>query len=354
MNPFVERLRRSATGFYDVVTIYLGDRLGYYRALAAVVSMTSTELSERTATAERYAREWLEQQAASGILEVARPSADPLARRYRLPPGHVEVLLDRNSLDYLAPMPRSLARDVRYLPAVLEAFRTGAGLEGESYAESDLDELAEDNRPAFLVRLGREWLPAVPAVHERLLAEPPARIADIGCGTGWSAIAMAQAYPAARIDGFDLDETRIAMARRNAADAGVTDRVRFEVRDAAHVADGGSYDLVTAFETVHDMSRPVDVLRAVRVALGADGAMLIADERVAETFTAPAGEIEQLLYGASVLSCLPGGMTGPDPAGTGAVMRPATLRRYAEEAGFRGFEILPIDYELWRFYLLRP
>lgn len=354
MNPFVERLSRSAAGFFDVVTIYLGDRLGYYRALADVGSMTSVELSERTGTAERYAREWLEQQATTGILEVTRRSADPLAQRYRLPAAHATVLLDRDSLDYLAPMPRSLARAVRFLPAVLEAFRTGAGLEGEPYTEADLDELAEDNRPAFLIRLGREWLPAIPGVHARLGAEPPAHVADIGCGTGWSAIAMAQAYPKARIDGFDLDETRIARALRNAADAGLSGRVRFEARDAARLPDGGPYDLVTAFETIHDMARPVDVLRAVRGALRDDGAMLIADERVADTFTAPAAEIEQLVYGWSVLSCLPEGMVGPDPAGTGAVMRPATLRRYAEEAGFRGFEILPIDYELWRFYLLRP
>lgn len=353
MNPFVERLSRSFAGFFDVVTIHLGDRLGLYRALADGGPLSSPELAARTGTFERYVREWLEQQAASGILEVEDVTADPPARRYGLPPDHAEVLLDRDSLDYLAPAPRSLVRAVRGLPALLEAFRTGEGLPDIPYEASDLDGLAEDNRAIFLAQLGG-WLAAIPDVHARLLAEPPARVADIGCGSGWSSIAIARACPEVLVQGFDLDETRIAAARTNAADAGLAGRVGFETRDAAHLAAGGPYELATAFETVHDMARPVEVLRGVRAALRPEGAMLIADELVAETFTVPASEVEQLVYGWSVLSCLPSAMVGPAPAGTGAVLRPGTLRGYALEAGFREMEVLPIEHPFWRFYLLRP
>jgi 2-polyprenyl-3-methyl-5-hydroxy-6-metoxy-1,4-benzoquinol methylase len=149
----------------------------------------------------------------------------------------------------------------------------------------------------FLYQLGREWLPAVPDVDRRLRADPPAKVADIGCGTGWSSIAIAKAYPKARVDGFDLDEPSIATARENAANAGISDRLTFDARDAASGGDAGTYDLVTAFETIHDMSDPVAALRAMRGLVAPGGAVLVADERVAEAFAAPGDELERFMYG---------------------------------------------------------
>jgi 2-polyprenyl-3-methyl-5-hydroxy-6-metoxy-1,4-benzoquinol methylase len=188
-------------------------------------------------------------------------------------------------------------------------------------------------------------------VHDAL-RRPGARIADVGCGGGWSSITLARAYPDATIDGIDVDAGSVDMARKNAADAGVADRVSFTHADAAGLT-GATYDAVFAFECVHDMPRPVDVLAAVERALAPDGFVVVMDEAVAETFSAPGDDLERIMYGFSLLVCLPDGMSSPPSAGTGTVMRPDTLRRYAQEAGLTSFEILPIeDFGFWRFYRL--
>jgi 2-polyprenyl-3-methyl-5-hydroxy-6-metoxy-1,4-benzoquinol methylase len=156
------------------------------------------------------------------------------------------------------------------------------------------------------------------------------------------------------VDGFDVDEASIELARANAAASGLEDRVRFHVRDASDPTLEGTYDLVTAFECIHDMPRPVEVLRTMRRLAGSDGAVIVMDENVAERFTAPGDEMERFFYGASVLCCLPTGMASQPSAATGTVMRPDTLRRYAIEAGFRAVELLPLEHPFFRFYRLRP
>ncbi len=353
-DALVGRLFEATLGMMDLVTVYLGDRLGLYRALAGRGPITAGELAARTGTAERYAREWLEQQAVGGILDVDDPGGPPSDRRYSLPPGHVEALLDEDSLSYITPLARQMIGAVTPLPALLAAFRGGGGVPYEDYGADMREGIAAANRVLFLNQLGQEWLPAMPDVHARLQASPPARVADVACGTGWSSIALARAYPKVRVDGLDLDEASIATARANAAREGLAGRVRFSVQDAAHPALAGRYDLVTAFECVHDMAHPVEALRAMRGLLAPGGAVLIADERVAEVFTAPGDEIERLMYGFSVLHCLPVGMAAQPSAGTGTAMRPATLRDYATRAGFRDLAILPIAHDLWRFYRLIP
>ena len=208
------------------------------------------------------------------------------------------------------------------------------------------------NRPVFLKVLGQEWLPSIADVHARLQADPSARVADIACGYGWSSIGIARAYPNARIDGFDSDAPSIAAARAIAEQHGLSDRITFTTRDAADPALAGRYDLVTVFEALHDMARPVEALRAIRRLVADDGAVIIMDEHVGESFTAPADEVERFMYCASVLLCLPAGMAEQPSAGTGTIMRPDTLRRYASEAGFRDVEILPIEHPFFRFYRL--
>jgi 2-polyprenyl-3-methyl-5-hydroxy-6-metoxy-1,4-benzoquinol methylase len=351
-DALVERIFESSIGMLEILSIYVGDRLSLYRALADGGEMTASELATVTGTHERYAREWLEQQAVAGILEVEDEQAEPEARRYRLPDGHAEVLLERDSLYYMTPLAQQLVGTARPLPTLLEAFRSGGGVPYAEYGADMREGIAYANRAMFVNLMGSEWLPAVPDVHERLRADPPARVADIGCGTGWSSISIARAYPKAQVDGFDLDEESIAEARENAEAERLADRITFHLRDAADPELSGRYDLVIAIECIHDMSRPVEALRAMRSLVGEDGAVLVVDERVEETFAAPGDEIERLMYGYSVLHCLPVGMADQPSAGTGTVMRPATLRRYATEAGFSGVEILPIENDMWRFYRL--
>jgi 2-polyprenyl-3-methyl-5-hydroxy-6-metoxy-1,4-benzoquinol methylase len=344
-----DRLFESELRTLELYTIYVGERLGLYRALVEGGPASSAELAERTGTHERYIREWLEHHAASGLLAVDEPRVDPLARRYSLPAEHVPVLADPDDIRYAAYRSIDMARHSRTLPALVEAFRTGDAPPPLSW---EPEGRAEFNRALFLNLMGTDWLPAIPDLDRRLNAQPPARVADVACGTGWSSIAMAAAYPLIAVDGFDLDDESIAAARRNAQDAGVSERVTFSVSDASDSTTADEYDVVTIFEALHDMTRPVDALRAARRMLRNGGSVLVADERVDDQFTAPAPVLERHAYGWSVISCLPNAMGDPQTAATGAVMRPSTLRRYATAAGFSEVDVLAIDTGPFRFYRL--
>ena len=350
-DALVERLSSATIAALDLFSVYLGDRLGYYHALADGKPVSAAELAGRTGTAERYAREWLEQQAVTGILAVAA-EGDGATRRYRLPAGHAEVLTDATSVNYLAPMARIVVGTGGALPQVVAAFRRGGGISFAAYGDDVREGTADANRPLFDTLLGRAWLPAIPDLHARLQADPPARVADVGCGSGWSSIAIARAYPRARVDGLDLDAASIAAAREHAAAAGVGDRVAFHVGDAGNAALAGNYDLAIAIECLHDMANPVGALGAMRSLVGEGGTALIVDELTPDAFAAPGDDRDRLQYGFSVTHCLPVGMVEQPSAGTGTVMRAATLRSYAVEAGFQSVEVLPIESESFRFYRL--
>jgi 2-polyprenyl-3-methyl-5-hydroxy-6-metoxy-1,4-benzoquinol methylase len=350
-DALAERLFLNAVGAFDLFAVYLGDRLGLYRALADNGAMTSAELAEAAGIHERYAREWLEHQAASELLDV---EGDADERRFSLPAGHDEVLLDETSLNYGAPLARAVLASIRPVDALVEAFRNGGGVPYAAYGDDLHESQAAFTRPLFENQLGKEWLPAVPEIHERLSASEPARVADVACGQGRSSIEIARAYPTTQVDGIDSDRASIEAARKNLEGSGVEGRVTFHERNAADAGLAGRYDLVTIFEALHDMSYPVEVLKAARGLLGDGGLVFIGDERTAEEFTVPASEAERLFYGFSVFHCLPVGMVGEGAAGTGTVIRPQTVRDYARQAGFASCEVLPIEHDFWRFYLLRP
>ncbi|MFN2557042.1 MAG: class I SAM-dependent methyltransferase [Nitriliruptorales bacterium] len=349
---FVGRLFEASIAALDLYHVYIGDRLGLYRMLAERGPLTPEELGEHAGVAERYAREWLEQQAVAGILDVAE-SEDPSRRRFRLSDAHAEVLLDRDSLSYM-PVALGVVGVARALPLVLEAFLTGGGVPYEAYGADVREFISRINRPLFLNLLAQEWFPAVPGLVERLQADPPARVLDVGCGTGWSSIAVARGYPRATVVGIDLDEVSVVEARANAEAAGVADRTTFQVRDAADPGLEGGFDLICAFETIHDMTDPVGALRAMRSLPAEAGIVLVADERVADEFTTDVDDAERFQWGWSALHCLPCALTEPPAAGTGTVMRTPTLRDYAHAAGFAGLEVLPIEHDFWRFYRLHP
>lgn len=361
-----ERLLQAALGAIDLFAIYLGERLGWYRSLAHDGPATADELARRTRTHPRYAREWLEQQAASGLIEVesdhdatgggyipqqADQGDEP--RRFRLSPAAIEVLTDPDSLSYLAPLGRMLAAPAQHLPALLDAYRAGGGVSWADLGADAREAQADMNRPWYLRRLG-EALASVPSVDARL-SRTGTRLAEIGCGAGWASIALARAYPAATVDAFDVDGPSVDMARRNVVDAGLAERVAVHHVDADELPEA-RFDAVFAFECLHDMPYPARVLAACRRALrDDDGVMVVMDEAVGEAFQAPADDLDRLMYGFSLFVCLPDGMSHPDSAGTGTVLRPATLRRYALDAGFRDAAVLPIDdFGFWRFYQLIP
>jgi SAM-dependent methyltransferase len=340
-----DRIFTSMVGAFDLLAIHAGDRLGWYAALAERGRCTAEELAAATGTDARYAREWLEHQAVGGWLAVDEE------RRYSLPAEHAEALLDRDSLDYAAPMARAFVSCAAVLPQALDAYRTGGGVPWSAFGAEGVEAQADTNRPLALNILPRVWLPAIPDVHERL-SQPGARVADVACGGGWSSIGIAQAYPEARVDGYDVDAESVALARAHAAAAGVDDRVAFHVLDAAGTPPDGGYDLVLVLEAVHDMARPVDALRTMRTLAADDGAVIVIDERCAETFAAPGDERERALYGFSLFCCLLTGRSETPSAATGTVMRPGTLRGYARAAGFADVEILPIEDDVFRLYRL--
>ena len=344
-----DRLFDAILGAQFVQAAYLGERLGYYRALAAGGALDAAELASRTGTAERYAREWLEHQAVAGVLTVDDSAAAPGQRRFTLPPGAAEALTDPDSPTHILPIARMVCGVGKHLDALLAAYRSGGGVGWAELGEDVREGQGGANRPLFLGALPKEYLPSIPEIAAVL--RTGGRVADIGCGVGWSSIGIALAHPGVTVDGYDPDAPSIEAARANAAAAGVADRVRFSTDDAATVS--GRYDLVTAFECIHDMPDPVAVLGAMRRLAGPDGVVLVMDENVAETFTAPGSDVERFMYGWSITCCLPDGLAHEGSVGTGTVMRPETLRRYATAAGFADVDVLPVQDDFFRFYRLR-
>jgi SAM-dependent methyltransferase len=349
----VERIFEAALSTLEIAAVHIGDRLGFYRSLDAQGPATSRELASATGTVERYVREWLEQQAVAGFLTVADPDAEPADRRYGLPAAHRQIFVEANDLSYLAPLTRLAIGVLAPLDDLLAAYRGGAAVPYEAYGVDVREGVAELNRPQFLNLLAG-WLGSIPDVDARLRSQPAAHVADVACGSAWSSIAIARAYPGVTVDAIDVDPGSIEDARANLAAAGLADRVRAIVHDASDPQLPGRYDLITIFEALHDMNHPVQALRTARESLASGGSVVIADERVADHFTAPGDELERFNYGWSVLHCLTVGLLDEDSAGTGTAIRADTVRQYAAAAGFTSVDELPIEHDFWRFYRLLP
>jgi hypothetical protein len=278
---FADKIFTALLGAMETFNLYLGERLGWLDALAGG-PLTAAQLAERTETAERYAVEWLEMQAVYGNLTVVDHGPGLREQRsFALVPGASEVLTDRHSLSYLGALPRMFAAVGLHLDDLLAAYRTGGGVSWGELGADARESQAATNRPWFASELAPA-LASVSDLHE-VLAAPGARIADIGCGEGWSSIALASAYPDAAVEGIDVDEPSLTTARRNAEAAGVGDRVSFSLADGGRLEERDGFDAVFLFEALHDMPRPVEVLTAIREAVRPDGAVVVMDEAVAPT-----------------------------------------------------------------------
>lgn len=344
-DQFAERIFASALGAIEIYSVHIGDRLGFYRALAEHDSLTCTALAEATGVTPRYVREWLEQQATNGILEVDQTGDDD---RFSLPAAHAEVLTDELNPNYLAPLARMLTTSGESMALLLDAYRTGGGVSWDRFGQDMRESQADMNRPFFLNDLA-DVVAGIDSLQSRI-GKSGARIADVGCGAGWSTLALARAYPDAEVVGYDIDVPSIEVARRHAAGAGVDDRVTFHAVDVAELA-GTDFDVAFAFECIHDMPQPVRVLKAMHDMVGANGLVVVMDEAVGEAFTGEGDDVERLMYGFSLLVCLPDGLSSRPSVGTGTVLRPSILRSYGEQAGFTGFRPLT-EAGFFRFYEL--
>lgn len=341
----LERLTEGALGGLDVLAAAIGDRLGFYRALDGA-PMTADQLATLTGAAPRYTREWLEQQAMAGLVE-------PDGAAFRLAPGVADVLARPGTLLFAAPFMRQVAAAAAFWAHVADAVAQGHGFPWSEFGADMYQSQADSNEAMFRLLLADTWLPAaLPEVHARLDSGDALAVAEIGCGGGWASIAVADRFPAARVHGYDVDAPTVDLARRNVATAGLADRVEVRHHDVGSRVPEERYDLVMAFECIHDMPAPVDVLRGMRRMLGPGGRVLVADMAGAETFVPDGDPLQRLLYGFSILVCLPDAMSGNPEGATGTVMRPTTMDRYAREAGFTAAVPLGVEHDLWRFYEL--
>jgi SAM-dependent methyltransferase len=308
----------------------MGDRLGLYRALAGAGPLSSGELAARTGTAERYVREWLNAQAAGGFV-----SYDPDSGRYTLPPEQAIALTDPTSPAYLPGFFQIALGSVIDSPTIVEKARSGDGFGWHEHV-SDVHEGCERFfRPGYNTHLVTEWLPALDGVPEKL--ERGALVADVGCGHGASTILMAQAFPNSNFVGSDYHDGSIQTARQRAEDAGVTERVSFQIAPAAGYS-GSGYDLVTMFDCLHDMGDPVGAARHVRSTLRPDGTWMIVEPYATDRVEGNINPIGRAYYAFSTLLCTPASLSQDVGLALGAQAGEARIRDVVEAGGFTRFQ----------------
>jgi len=333
----------------ELYNVHLGIVLGLYRALDDGGGQTAAGLAARTDLEPRYVREWLQAQAISGFVSIDGDDVD--GDRFALAPAVRETLIDDVSPAFVGGIPAILPVVGGVMPDLVAGFRSGERVAYSTYPQAVSVQEAL-NRPAFENSLVSEWLPQIPDVLAMLQdGTQTARVADLCCGAGWSSIVLAEAFDHITVDGFDNDEESITRARSNAAERGVSDRTRFEVRDISATGEGQQYDVAFVFEAIHDLDHPVEALVGCRRALKPGAALIVMDENVAERLTAPGDEVERFMANVSVLWCTPQGH-GPGSEVVGAVMRPGTMTDLAHRAGFTTVDILPIEHPFFRFYRL--
>jgi SAM-dependent methyltransferase len=309
--------------------VVIGDRLGLYRAMAGVGSVTPAELAEQTGTNERYVREWLNAQAAGGYV-----TYDPAEQRYTLPPEHAVALADESSPAFLPGAFQLMAAAVRDEPRITEAFRSGAGVGWHEHNHGVFEGCERFFRPGYRANLVESWIPALDGVEEKLRAG--ARVADVGCGHGASTLIMAEAFPASTFVGFDYHDGSVAEATERARAAGLDDRVRFEVVHAGEYA-GADYDLVTTFDCLHDMGDPVGAARHVLETLAPDGTWLIVEPFANDRAEDNLNPVGRIYYAASTLLCTPASLSQDVGLALGAQAGEQRLRDVVTAGGFSRF-----------------
>ena len=309
--------------------VIIGDKLGLYKTLSERGPMTSIDLAAATGTHERYIREWLANQAASGYLEY-----DPNTKAFALPPEHRPVLADEDSpvlLCGLYQIAQTLYVDE---PAITEAFRTGKGVGWHEHDNRLFSATERFFRPGYNANLTTNWIPALDGVEAKLRAG--ASVADVGCGLGTSTITMAKAYPKSRFRGFDYHEASIAAARKAAKSQGLEERVKFEVASAKSFP-GRDYDFIACFDCIHDMGDPVGAAMHIRGALKREGAFMMVEPFANDRLEDNLNPVGRIYYGASTILCTPASLAQEVGAALGAQAGESRLRAVFEEAGFSRF-----------------
>jgi len=326
---FVFRAVDEVGATLNAALVVMGDKLGYYRAMAASGPTTPSRLAEDTATTEPYAREWLNAQAAGSIVDY-----DPSTGRYALPPEQVVAFTDETSPAYLPGFFQIALGTVQDSTKIVELARSGAGLGWHEHNHDVHEGCERFFRPSYNTHLVSEWLPALVGVVEKL--DLGAKVADIGCGHGASTIIMAQAFPRSTFLGSDYHEASIEQARARAETAGVADRVRFEVAGSDGFS-GDGYDLITTFDALHDMGDPVGAARHVRGCIAEDGTWMVVEPNAGDRVEDNLNPIGRAYYGFSTLLCTPCSLSQEVGLALGTQAGPARIRDVVTTGGFTRF-----------------
>jgi 2-polyprenyl-3-methyl-5-hydroxy-6-metoxy-1,4-benzoquinol methylase len=322
---------------------FIGDRLGLFKAMRDAGALTVDEFAAKTGLSRRYLQEWLNAMASARYVEY-----DPVARTYLLTPEYAIALADEGSPYFIGSYFQVVQATMTVAPKVAEAFRTGRGVTQAEYPPWMFEATERNSLPRYQYKLVRKWIPAMPQVVERL--ERGGTAADVGCGGGRAAILMAKAYPKSRVVGFDLHAESIERARRNAAEAGVADRVSFEVANGTQLPPG-KFDLITTFDVVHDSVDPVGLMSAVRHALTPGGSYLVQEINISPNVEENIRPLGRMVYSVSTLYCMTTSLAHGG-AGIGAAMGEPKARELARQAGFSHFRRLPIEDDFAILYEL--
>jgi 2-polyprenyl-3-methyl-5-hydroxy-6-metoxy-1,4-benzoquinol methylase len=307
--------------------VVIGDKLGLYRAMKGAGPLTPAELAAATDTAERYVREWLSAQAARGYVNYEGDG------RFSLPDEHAIPLTDETSPACVIGAFETALGSVYATDTIAERFRTGEGFAWGAHDQHVLGGCERFFRPGYLNNLTSAWIPALDGVDAKLAAG--ARIADVGCGHGASTLLLANAYPASTVVGFDAHDGSVDAARKRAAEAGLADRVEFEVATATTFA--GSYDLVCFFDCLHDMGDPAGACAHVREQLAPDGTMMLIEPFAGDDLRDNLNPVGAAYYAFSTLLCTPSSLSQDVGAALGAQAGEARLREVVTGAGFGSF-----------------
>ncbi len=328
---FVFRAVDEVGATLNTALVVMGDRLGYYRALSEHGAMNGTQLAEHTQTSEPYAREWLNAQAAGGYVEY-----DPGTGTYTLPPEHAVALADESSPVFLPGFFQIAHGTTRDAPDIIEAARSG---DGRGWHEHNTDVHVGCERffrPGYNANLVSGWLPALEGVADKL--DRGGRVADLGCGHGASTVLMAQAFPRSTFFGSDYHEASIETARLRAEEAGVADRITFEVAPAGQYS-GQGYDLVTTFDALHDMGDPIGVAQHVHSTLDDDGTWMIVEPAAGDRVEDNLNPVGRAYYGFSTLLCTPSSLAQEVGMALGTQAGPKRINDVTTTAGFGSFRI---------------
>jgi len=326
-------------------SILIGEQLGLYKALGEAGPSTPEQLAKRVGILERYVREWLAGQAASGYVEY-----DPRTQRYSMTAEQKFAFTDENSPVYIPGAFYTVASAYKDQRKIAEAIKTGKGFGWHEHHNDLFVGTKKFFRPSYLANLVGSWLPSLEGMIPKL--EKGARVADVGCGLGASTIIMAKAYPKSQFVGFDYHTESIEWARNDAVTEGVSRNADFEVATAKEFR-GKDYDLVTFFDCLHDMGDPVGAATHVREALKPDGTLMVvepfAQDRVEKNMTA----VGRVFYNASFLICVPASLSQEVQLGLGAQASDAELTNVFRSAGFRRVR-KPIETPFNRVFEARP